>query len=208
MTHTWSTCRTLPVVEDADAVAEAQHGLELVEHRLPGEVPVDVLPHPVARLDVESDPHDDPERAEPDDQALEVRIAAAHRDELAAMIDVLERGDRPGEHPIADARAVGAGGDCARDRDVRQRAHVVQSPAVILEPAGEHPVPDAAADRDRAGRLVEHRVGVDARHGDESAGRVGEIGERMARAEGANSAARARRRGHDILHLDDRGRRR
>ena len=120
LTHTWSA-RLAPAREDADAVARAEHRPARASH---GQALEHALADLVGGLDVERHARHHAERAERDDHAVEVRIAAAGGDQLAARGHQLQRRDRGRE--VAGPGAVGGGGDRARDRDVRQRAQVVQ----------------------------------------------------------------------------------
>ncbi len=86
-----------------------------------------------------------PSRPSDTTDAVEVRIAASDLLELAIGGDVLEAGDRRREAAVAIARAVGAGGDRAGDRDVGERGEVVQCPAGVVEPPDHLAVPHACA---------------------------------------------------------------
>ena len=68
--------RLAPAREDADAVAARGDLVEVLEQRVPREPLEDALAHLVRRLDVERDARDRAERAEADDHAVEVGVAA------------------------------------------------------------------------------------------------------------------------------------
>ena len=129
--------RLAPAREHADAVATRDDLVEVLVEREPAEALEDALADLVGGLDVECDARDRAERAEPDDQSVEVWVPSRHSHELAARGHDLEPRYRRREVSVAGARAVGRGRDRARDGDVRQRGEVVQGDAAGVERRGE-----------------------------------------------------------------------
>ena len=70
--------RLAPAGEDADAVAGGGDLVEVLVQRIPAEPLEHALAHLVGGLDVEGDARHDAQRAEADDEAVEVRLAARH----------------------------------------------------------------------------------------------------------------------------------
>ena len=190
----------VPPREHRHAVAGAGDGVEVGERGIPRDSFVDVLPQPIRGLDVEIERDDDPERADPDRERGEVGVAAAHLVQVAVGADVAERAHGRRQHAVGVARAVGAGGRRAADRDVRQRAEVVQRPALLVEQQGELAVARARADGGVALVGVQREPGLEAGEIDERAGRVGQVGERVPRAERVHEPGLA----HETLHVVDR----
>ena len=126
--------------EQAHAVAGPEDAVEVLEclHR---QVVVDHLLDVVRRPGPQRDRGDDAEPAEPDGGV------GRHGHQLAAGRHQLILGDRRGQARVAVAGAVGAGGAGARDRDVRQRAEVVQRPAGPVERPDQLAEPRPGADR-------------------------------------------------------------
>ena len=136
-----------------------------------------------------------------DDDAVEVRVAARDAHELAGRGDELEGGDRPWRGcRCASPEPCVAVATAPRDRDVRQRGEVVQRQRLRRERLGEV----AVAQRGRSKATVPASRSTDdvgrqrlERH--ELVG-VGDVGERVARAEHAD----ARRAGDDLAQLVER----
>ena len=128
-----------PEREHTDAVAARGDGVEVLEQRLPAQP----LEHPLAdlerRLDVEHHPRHGGDRAESDDDPIEVRVAPPNAHQLTVGRDELERCDRRRKTSVAVARAVRRGGHRTGDRDVGQGRQVGQ----------RQPVADAAPRRAR-----------------------------------------------------------
>ncbi len=150
--------RVTPARQHAHAVAGAGDRVEGLEQPVPRELLEHTLAHLVGGLDVEREAGDDAERAEADDETVEVRVAARGGDDLAARRDHLQGGDRRREVAVRVPRPVGGGRDRAGDRDVRERGKVVQRHPVGVEGGGQLAVGDARAEGDGAAR-VEDDVG-------------------------------------------------
>lgn len=114
-----------------------------------------MLAHLEVRFQIEGEGGDDTECAEGGHGAVEARVAAADRDGRAVRRDDLDLAHGGGEGAVRDARAVGAGRHRARHGDVREGGHVVQGEPVLVHPAGQFGVPDAARDPYRTGRRVD-----------------------------------------------------
>jgi hypothetical protein len=112
--------RLPPAGEQADAVAGRGDRVQVLEQARPGQALEGALAYLVGRPDVQGDAGDHPERPQPDDQPVEVGIAPGGGQGLAGGGDQLQAGDRGGQAAVGVARAVGAGGHGARDRDVGQ----------------------------------------------------------------------------------------
>ncbi len=174
--------RRRPAGEQADAVAGRGDLVEPFEQAGPGEVLEGALADLVGGLDVQGHPGHGAERAQPDDQAVEVRVAPCGRDHLARGGDQLQAGDGGGQVAVGVPGAVGGGGHRPRDRDVGQRGQVGQGQALGLEHLGQLPVAQAAGQGHRARGVVDDHVGRQPVQG-EQLGRVGDVVERVPRAE-------------------------
>jgi hypothetical protein len=164
-----------PVGEQAHAVGGIHDGVGVGEHAVPWQPGIRVLPDQVRRLNVQGDADDDPERPEADGHPVEVGVLAPGAPKLAVGRHVLQAGHGGGQDPVPAARAVGSRGGRAGDGDVRQRAQVGKRQAPVLQPGGEGTVGRPGADRHRARRLVDDRIGRDARHRDERGPVVREV---------------------------------
>jgi hypothetical protein len=156
--------RRAPAREHAHAVAAPLDRVEVLEQCVPAESLEHALAHVVGGFDVEREARDRAQRAQADDEAVEVGIASTGRDDRAVRRDELQRGDRGREVPVSVARAVCGGRDGAADGDVRQRCEVVQRQAVAVQRPGELAVAHARTERDRVLGVVDdhgraaHRV--------------------------------------------------
>ena len=121
-------------------------------------------------------------------------------DEFAAAVHELDRTRRGSKVAVADTRAVRAGGARAGDRDVRQRAEIVQRLAVTVEHGREFAVAHAGRERGRVVRDLERPAEL--ANTDELAGRVRDPVERVRRSQ----RAQAWRRRDEFLQLFDRRR--
>ncbi|MFC7644039.1 hypothetical protein ACFQX6_27315 [Streptosporangium lutulentum] len=95
--------RAVPAGEQAHAVRGGHDLLEVLLQPRPREVLVDVLPHVEGRDDVEGDPGDDAQRAEPDHRAGEAVavLLPAEDDDLAVGGDQFEPGHRGRQVAVA-----------------------------------------------------------------------------------------------------------
>ncbi len=190
----------LPPREDRHAVAGAGDLVEPLERGIPRHVAVDVLPCPIRGLHGERQRDDHAERAHADRERIEVGVALPHLADIAVGADEADAADRAREHAVRVARPVRAGRRRPADRDVRQRTEVVQRPPAFVEPQRELAVAGAGGDLDGRGIRVEGEPAGESCEVDQRAGRVGQIGERVARAERVHRPAGGERR----LHLFDR----
>ena len=184
-----------PAREDADAVAARRDLVEVLGQRLPGQALEDALAHLVGRLDVERHPRHHAERAEADDQAVEVRRRRARTRDAARRRTSRARAPRPPSRgcrcaspepcvAVATAPATEMCGSEARlcsasPSRLRARRRARRS----VRPARE---------RDRARRRGRRRRRRAAPSSDDQLVGVGDRVERVARAEHAHGAAPAR----------------
>jgi hypothetical protein len=148
----------------------------------PGEDP---LAHLVRGHGVQRHVGDDAEGAQRDHRAVEpvaVRFPAQDAD-LAVGGDQFERADRGAEAAVGVAGAVGAGGDRAGHRNVRQGGHVGQGAVVRRQIPGEFGVADGGGDPDRTGGAVDVELGRQRGEFEEIAVGVRDLAEGMAAAE-------------------------
>ncbi len=192
------------LAEQADAVAGIHDVVELLGDGVDRCVQPEVLAHLVTALDVERQPRRDAERTQREHGTAEVRVPAAHAHELPVGLDELDGHDRCRQTGVAAAGAVRAGRARTADRDVRQRAEIVQRPASALQGDRELPVARPGTDRHGARRGVDLDRHVEARGADERAPRVGDAAERVAGTERVDPVGT----GDELLQLLDRGRRR
>src|SRR5262249_38719224 len=105
---------------------------------------VDVLAHLERRLEIERQSRDNTESPEPDHARQETRsVLAGERDQLSVRAHEFDAGDRGGQVAVAFAGPVRPGGARAGDRDVRQRAQVVQRVTGGVQVLGEFAVAQA-----------------------------------------------------------------
>ncbi|GMA92702.1 hypothetical protein GCM10025869_32310 [Homoserinibacter gongjuensis] len=197
----------VPSGEEAHAVAERGELVEGVEHSDERQLAVDGLCDGEGRLDVELEPCHEAERPERDHGPREVGFAAPQRDELARAVDELDAAHRGRERPVANARAVRAGGDGARDRDVGEGCEVREREIARLERAREFAVAEAGRGGDAravVGDADVAGVGESGRRQEHACG-VGDGREGMPRAERAQGTGSGIR--HERLHLVDGARR-
>ena len=154
----------------------------MLEQRLPGEPFEDALTDLVDRLDVECHPRHGSGRAEPDDHALEIGVAATHVDEVAAGRDELEPRHGGREVAVGIAGPMRCRGDRASDRDVRRGGQIGQGDAFARQRRREGAVRHTRAERDGARLVVDDDVRGQGVERDEL-WRVCDVGERVARAE-------------------------
>ncbi len=178
-----------PAREHADAVAGAGDRVEVLEQLVPGQPLEHALGDLVGRLGVEHDPRHRAERAQPDDHAVEVLVAARGAYELALGGHELERGHGGGEVAVGVPGAVRRGGHRARHGDVRQRGQVVQRERLGLERLGQLAVAQAGGERDAARRSTTTSAGSASRltSSSESAMSVNEWREPSTRTRGARA---------------------
>lgn len=167
----------------ADAVAGAGDVVEVVQGGVPRQVGVGVLLDLVAGLDVEGDPSDRAERAQRDDHAVEARVRPIDACNVSVGGDELQAAHCGRQVAVAIPGPVGAGRDGAGDRDVRQRAHVVQGVAVGLEKLRHDPEPCSGRDGD--GHRLQIHYGIErlATQLQQDLGTVRQLVERVPRAQ-------------------------
>ena len=193
--------RLAPAREHADAVAGRRDRVEVLEQVLPAKALEHPLADRVGGLDVERDAGHRSDRAERDHEPVEIGIAAGGGHDVAVGCDQLKRGDGAREVAVAISRPVRCRRDRAGNRDVRKRRQVREAEPRVLELDRELAVAH------RAGAGHGHRVAIDDDVGRESVqahelGRVGDVGERVARSEDAD----VRRRRDDLPDLVERRR--
>ena len=118
-----------PGGEQADAVAGGEDLVEVGGQPPDREVLVDGLRHVVRRLDRQRDGGDDAEGTQRDDRAGEPRVGAVQPQHRSGRGDQVEADHGGRQAAQGRAGAVGPGRHRAGDRDVRQRAEVVQRQA-------------------------------------------------------------------------------
>ncbi len=199
--HPHHVDRVEPAREDADAVPGGHDLVEVLGQGVPAQVLEDALPHLEGGHDVQGEPDDRAERAQPHDRSVEVAVAPRHPHQCAVRRHQLQPGHRGGEVAVADAGAVRRRRHGARDRDVREGSQVAQGQAGVGQPRGQLPVRQARAERDRARRRIEDDVRRQRRQRDEVRG----VGDPVERVPGAQDA-HARRPRDEPLYLLDAGR--
>ncbi len=111
-------------------------------------VAVDHLSHLVAGLDVQGDVSDHAERSEAHDGAAKGLAIPSPGERVHSAVrgHELNAADRRGEVAVAQAGAMGGGGDGTADADVRQGGEVRQGEARLVELQGEVAVAHTRAD--------------------------------------------------------------
>ncbi len=120
-------------------------------------------------------------------EAVAVAVAA-EGDGVAVGGDQVEGAYRGGQRAVAVARAVGAGGDGAGHRDVRQGREVGQREAVRVQYGGEFGVAHPGGDADGGGGGVDVHLRRERAEFDQVAVGVGDVVEGVAAAEGLDPA--------------------
>ena len=193
--------RPTPARQHAHALTGGGDLVEVLEQPVPREVLEDALPHVVGGLDVERQASHHAERAEADHQAVEIGVAAGRGDDLAGRRDHLQGRDRRREVAARVPGSVGGGRNRARDRDVRERGHVVQGHPLAAQRTGQLAVGDAPAERDGGGRPVDDDVGGERGELHQLLG-VGDVVEGVPRPDRSHLTCR----GDDLLDLLERRR--
>ena len=190
-----------PISEKADTGAARRDRVEVVEQCIPAQALEHALAHLVARFDVECQARDGSERAQSDDESLEIGVASRCPDNIAAGSDQLHTCDGCRQVAIDVAGAVRSGGDRARHRDVRKRGQVVQGHAFGIQRLGQPAVRESGADCHGA-RCVVNGSFLGQCLEQQELRRIGDARERMPRAE--HPQTRAAR--DDLAHLFQGGR--
>ena len=188
----------LPGGEEADAVAGAHDGVEVVLELVKGQVLVNDLGSGEGGNEVEGDRGHDAERAEVDDGVAKgvAVLGAGKLDDVAVGGDDLEAGNLRRQVAVVDSRTVRRRGDGAGHRDVRQGGQVVQGEALGVEQRSELAVGDTGADAGGVGGGVDLDR-VEAAHADLGEATVGDVVETVARTERLQLRGLA----HDGLHV-------
>ncbi len=174
----------------------------MVFHLRQRQVLVDVLAHIKRRQNVERQLGDDAEAAEAHGCPAKLLAVpfARQMDDVAGAGDDLHRRDGRREAAVAVARAVCPRRAGTGDGDMRERGHIVQREAGPMQFSGEVLIPDAAGNRHGAARGVDRHRRLEPVERDKVLGRVGDIGERVARADHLQLAVP----GDQVLNLGDR----
>ena len=141
----------LPVGEEADAVGAAHDGVKVLHHLGKGHVFIDFLLHQIGRLDVKRHLGDNTQATQPHDRAQKGLAIAftGEGDHFAVGGDQFQAGNGGCQVAVTVAGAVGGGGDGAGNGDVRQRCHVVNGIAGLIQPGAKLNIRAAAIDRHR-----------------------------------------------------------
>ena len=173
----------------------------MLEQVVPAEPLEHALAHLVGGLDVERDPGDRADRAEADHEPVELGIATRRANQAAVRGDDLEGGDGRRQVAVGVPRPVSRGRHGAGNRDVRQRRQVCERQPLASELEREFAVAHGASARHGRGLVIHEHIRGDCRECHELGG-VGDVGERVARAQDAD----LRRRRDDLPHLLERRR--
>ena len=196
---------SVPAVEEAHAVARAQHLVQCrAGHGAVGDVEVHRLPHGERGHQVQRQVRDHPERAERQDHPVEDRgvVLPGQRQQVAVRGDEVDGPHRGGQRPVAVTGAVGARRARAADGDVGERPHGREGQTVLGRRDGQLPVAHPGRDPHGAGGGVELEV---RRHRGQAHQRTvarRDLRERVPRAERSEPSTAA----HERLQLGDRRR--